>query len=216
MYLFVFCLLSVIFDTTVPFLLFFNYRFPCCGFFLLIFFLLIFFLHKKIHVSYISHTVGAKYSGKNAMDLAFLRLKKDQHEQALSYTNDDWTYEEITRKTKFFQIFDLLDMFMNGEKKKKEEKKRIMRRIKNPFEPIYDRRGRRKVYCTKCKQGYWSRTHNKFGSCPECRGNEKDERRCGVVWLLCYFLFFFFLFFFLFPPLCIDIILFFFSLTLIL
>ena len=94
---------------------------------------------------YISHlTVGAKYSGMNAMDLAFLRLKKDQHAQALSYTNDEWTYEEITRKTKFFQIFDLLDMFVNGERKKKEEQKRIMRRIKNPFEPIYDRRGRRK------------------------------------------------------------------------
>jgi len=122
-------------------------------------------------------TVGAKYSGKNALDLAFLRLDRQQHENALSYTNDDWTYLEITHKTRFYRCFDLLDMFINGEKHAKAERKRAMRRIKNPFEPIYDRRGRRKVYCTNCSQGYWSRTHNKFGKCPECRGTEKEERR---------------------------------------
>ena len=49
--------------------------------------------------------------------------------------------------------------------------------LRNPFEPIYDRRGRRKVFCTNCDQGYWSRTHNKFGKCPECRDNDKEDRR---------------------------------------
>jgi hypothetical protein len=122
-------------------------------------------------------TVGAKYAGKTAMDLAFLRLKRSQHENALSYENDDWTFEEITHATQFFQCFDTLDKFIHAEKYAKDERKRMMRRIRNPFEPIYDRKGRRKVYCTNCNQGYWSRTHNKFGKCPECRGNDKEEER---------------------------------------
>tara|TARA_B110000090_G_C13338823_1_gene430285 strand:- start:290 stop:1498 length:1209 start_codon:yes stop_codon:yes gene_type:complete len=122
-------------------------------------------------------TVGAKYSGKNAMDLAFLRLNRTQHENALSYENDEWTYEEITHKTRFYKCFTVLDNFINAEVYAKAERKRQMRRIVNPFEPIYDRKGRRKVYCTLCRQGYWSRSHNKFGQCPECRGNEADEAR---------------------------------------
>ena len=121
-------------------------------------------------------TVGAKYSGKTAQDLAFLRLTRDQHENALSYINDEWTIEEIVNQTRFFRCFDMLDHFINDEKRLLEEKKREKRRIRNPFEPIYDRKGRRKRYCIVCDQGYWSRTHVR-GKCPECRGSEEEERR---------------------------------------
>ena len=120
-------------------------------------------------------TVGAKYSGKTAQDLAFLRLTREQHENALSYVNDDWTHDEIINQTRFFRCFDLLDHFINDEKRQMEEAKRQRRRIRNPFEPIYDRKGRRKRYCINCDQGYWSRTHVR-GRCPECRGSDEAER----------------------------------------
>ena len=99
-----------------------------------------------------SLSVGAKYSGKTAMDLAFLRLTPEQHENALSYENDDWTMEEITQQTRFFRCFDMIEKHIFAEQWRLEEIKRNKRRMRNPYEPIYDRKGRRKRHCTNCDQ----------------------------------------------------------------
>mgnify|MGYP003706085533 CR=1 FL=1 len=109
-------------------------------------------------------------------DLCRLRLGREEHGEGMfSYEPDDWTKRE-KEHSDFFKICEMIKGLEESQRMRTLEAKREARRIKWPGDPLYDKKMRKKVYCTRCKQGYRSVSRT-MGICPECRENDAEKER---------------------------------------
>lgn len=109
-------------------------------------------------------------------DLCRLRLERGEHGDGMfEYEPDPWTGVEKDRSV-FHKICSKIETLEQEQREREKEAKREARRIRWPGDPLYDRKMRKKVYCTRCRQGYRSVSKQR-GICMECRENDAETAR---------------------------------------